>query len=109
MRGFYRAAQKSELLIVMGGPIGFCDAPDFAFLAIEVDLIRARLQATRAMLGICLESQLMAAALGTKIFPESSGVELGWASDRLTEAARLHAVWDCRRSFAGIALAWRYV
>jgi GMP synthase (glutamine-hydrolysing) len=89
--GRYRErAEEAALLIVMGGPIGVYDAPEYPFLAAEIDLIRARLKSKRPVLGVCLGSQLMAAALGAKVFPGTNGVELGWAPVRLTEAGQQH-------------------
>lgn len=91
---FRERAEESALLIVMGGPIGVYDAPEYPFLTDEIDLIRSRLKAKRPVLGICLGSQLMAAALGAKVFPGTNGVELGWAPVRLTEAGQQHPLAD---------------
>jgi GMP synthase (glutamine-hydrolysing) len=87
---FRECAEKGALLIVMGGPIGVYDAPEYPFLAAEIELIRMRLTAKRPVLGVCLGSQLMAAALGAKVFPGTAGVELGWAPVGLTAAGRGH-------------------
>jgi GMP synthase (glutamine-hydrolysing) len=93
--GRYRErAEEVALLIVMGGPIGVYDAADYPFLTVEIDLIRTRLKAKRPVLGICLGSQLMAAALGAKVFPGTNGTELGWAPVRLTGAGAQHALAD---------------
>jgi GMP synthase (glutamine-hydrolysing) len=83
-------AESAGLLIVMGGPVGVYDAPDYPFLSIEIDVIRKRLQEKRPTLGVCLGSQLMAAALGARVFPGTKGVELGWGAVELTEAGRHH-------------------
>ncbi len=85
-------AEKADLLIVMGGPIGVYDAPDYPFLTEEIEIIRTRLKAKRPVLGICLGSQLMAAALGARVFPGTNGVELGWAPVRLTPEGQRHAL-----------------
>jgi GMP synthase (glutamine-hydrolysing) len=84
--------QEADLLLVMGGPIGVCDAPEYPYLTAEIDLIRDRLRLGRAVLGICLGSQLMAAALGAKVYPGTAGVELGWGPIALTEQGREHAL-----------------
>jgi GMP synthase (glutamine-hydrolysing) len=83
-------AESAELLIVMGGPVGVYDAPDYPFLSVEIDVIRTRLHQKRPTLGVCLGSQLMAAALGARVFPGTNGVELGWGAVELTEAGRNH-------------------
>lgn len=89
---FREPVEAADLFIVMGGPIGVYDAPEYPFLSDEIALIRSRLAARKPVLGICLGSQLMAAALGAKVYPGNDGVELGWASVNLTEAGCRHAL-----------------
>jgi GMP synthase (glutamine-hydrolysing) len=92
IRHFRERAEEAALLIVMGGPIGVYDAPEYPFLSEEIEIIRTRLKAKRPVLGICLGSQLMAAALGAKVFPGTNGVELGWAPVQLTAQGQQHAL-----------------
>lgn len=68
-----------DLLIVMGGPIGVYDHDDYPFIQAEIDLLRSRLVAKLPTLGICLGAQLIAAALGAKVYPGEHGKEIGWA------------------------------
>ena len=79
--------QDWDLLVVLGGPIGVNDAPDYPFLNEELKFVEARLKAQKSILGICLGSQLMAAALGAKIRRIMS-MEVGWSPLQLTEAGR---------------------
>jgi len=72
------AAETCDLLIVLGGPIGVYDSADYPFLSGEIDSLRQRLAAHKPTLGICLGAQLMAAALGARVYPGARGSEIGW-------------------------------
>jgi len=71
-------AESCELLVVMGGPIGVYDQQEYPFLKDEIDLIGRRLAARKPILGVCLGAQLMAAALGARVYPGANGREIGW-------------------------------
>lgn len=76
-----------DLLVVLGGPIGVYQTEQYPFLLPEIELIARRVAAGRPTLGICLGSQLIARALGKRVYP--SGVkEIGWASIELTHEGR---------------------
>lgn len=76
-----------DLLVVLGGPIGVYENDDYPFIDAEVALIEKRLARDMPVLGICLGSQLMAKALGARVYP--SGVkEIGWAPVDLTREGR---------------------
>ncbi len=79
------AADTADLLIVLGGPIGAYEDAAYPFLAPEVALIARRLERGLPVLGICLGAQLMARALGARVYP-SGGKEIGFAPIELSAA-----------------------
>jgi len=74
-----------DLLVVMGGPMGVYDTDRFSWLSDEIAVIRRRLAADRPTLGVCLGSQLIAAALGAEV-RKGPVREIGFAPLTLTEA-----------------------
>lgn len=73
-------AQDCDLLIVLGGPMGVYEQSEFPFIKDEISLIRQRLADRKPMLGVCLGAQLMAAALGARVYPGANGKEIGWSA-----------------------------
>ena len=64
-------------LVVLGGPMN-CDQSDrYPHLTTEVELIRQAIEAGKPVLGICLGSQLIARALGARVF-KNPVKEIGW-------------------------------
>jgi GMP synthase (glutamine-hydrolysing) len=79
--------QTYELLIVLGAPIGVYEQDRYPFLFEEIKLIENRLAANLPTLGICLGAQLLARALGTRVYPGPTK-EIGWAPVALTNAGQ---------------------
>jgi GMP synthase (glutamine-hydrolysing) len=79
---------NEDVLVVMGGPMGVGDIgdPRWPFLKAEVDLLSACLHDDKAVLGVCLGAQLMAHALGARVYPLEVGDppvrmrEVGWGA-----------------------------
>lgn len=78
-------AAGADLLAVLGAPVGVYEQDRYPFLTEELQLLRERLRAQRPVLGICLGAQLMAGALGARVYP-GPAKELGWAPLSLTRA-----------------------
>ncbi len=77
----------ADLLVVLGGPLGAYDDAAYPFLADEIAAVYHRLERDRPTLGICLGAQIMARALGKRVYP-SGTKEVGWAPVELTTAGR---------------------
>jgi GMP synthase (glutamine-hydrolysing) len=73
-------------LIVLGGPMNVDQADRFPHLTTEIVAIREALARGIPILGICLGAQLLAAALGATVRPNSVR-EIGWYPLHPTAAA----------------------
>jgi GMP synthase (glutamine-hydrolysing) len=74
-------------LIVMGGPMGVYEQERYPFLKREIAFIGEAIAAKKPVLGICLGAQLIARALGARVFPNRRK-EIGWYKVRLTSAGK---------------------
>lgn len=79
--------ENIDLLVILGGPIGVYQEEEYPFLKTEIALLEDRLRLDLPTLGICLGSQLMARALGAKVYPNHSK-EIGWYPLTLTEEGK---------------------
>lgn len=80
-----RSIRNVNLLVVLGGPIGVYEAESYPFITQEIALIEHRLRRRLPTLGICLGAQLMAKALGSRVYA-GHVKEIGWGPIRLAEA-----------------------
>jgi GMP synthase (glutamine-hydrolysing) len=76
-----------DLLVVLGGPIGAYEEALYPFVLDELRLLERRLAAGRPTLGICLGAQLMARALGSRVYP-GARKEIGWGALSLTPSGK---------------------
>ncbi len=71
------ALEDLDMLIIMGGPMGVYDTDLYPWLATELSFIKDVIESNKPVLGICLGSQFIAAALGAKVYPGPIK-EIGW-------------------------------
>jgi GMP synthase (glutamine-hydrolysing) len=83
----------SKGLIVMGGPMGVYEQDLHPFLREELQLIESALRHERPILGVCLGSQLLAAALGAQV-KKNTTKEIGWYPVNLTPSGREDPLWS---------------
>lgn len=68
---------RTDLLVIMGGPMSVTDTSTHPWLADEIDAVRAHLNRGTPTIGVCLGAQLIAAALGGAVYPAAQK-EIGW-------------------------------
>lgn len=66
------------LTVILGGPIGVYETEDYPFLKDEVEGLKQRLLENKPTIGICLGAQLIAHALGAKVYAGHQK-EIGWS------------------------------
>lgn len=85
--------ESTTLLFILGGPIGVYETQDYPFLQNIVAQLKRRLDRKLPTVGICLGAQLIATALGGKVY-SGNFKEIGWGTLQLTENACLNSLKD---------------
>lgn len=73
-----KAFEYEGLTMILGGPISVYEGDDYPFLQQEIDLLKVRLNKNLPTIGICLGAQLIAHALGARVYAGHSK-EIGWS------------------------------
>lgn len=73
-----KAFEYEGLVIILGGPIGVYETEDYPFLNDEIAYLKQRLAKNLPTSGICLGAQLIAHALGAKVYAGHQK-EIGWS------------------------------
>ncbi|EKE02378.1 MAG: hypothetical protein ACD_20C00395G0008 [uncultured bacterium] len=72
-----------DTLVILGGPMSVNDYTDYPYIKTEENLVKEFISQDKRILGICLGSQIIAKALGSKIYKGAES-ELGWYDIELT-------------------------
>lgn len=66
-----------DWLVVMGGPMGIFDDTEYPWLIREKAFLRETIATGKTIVGICLGAQLLADALGARVY-RNAHKEIGW-------------------------------
>lgn len=76
--------EQTDLVIILGGPIGVYDGETYPFINNELKLVENCLKMDKPLMGICLGAQIIATVLGAKVNPMGRK-EIGFSQLELTE------------------------
>ncbi len=76
--------ERFDTLVMMGGPMSVNDEKIYPYIEREMELVRQFISAGKKVFGVCLGAQIMAKALGAKVYAGPQK-EIGWYDIELTE------------------------
>lgn len=82
-----RTVAPAPGVIILGGPMSTYEADRYPHLADEIALAADALRRDVPILGVCLGSQILAAAAGARVYP-GPAQEIGWFPITVTDAGR---------------------
>jgi GMP synthase (glutamine-hydrolysing) len=78
------SAEKTDTLVIMGGPMSVNEADIHPYIKKEVELVLDFIRMDKKVFGVCLGAQIMASALGARVYPGAKK-EIGWLDIELQE------------------------
>lgn len=73
----FPSTNSFDMLVIMGGVMGVYEEDKYDWMREEKASIKRSIEVKKKVLGVCLGSQLVAEALGAKVFPHRKK-EIGW-------------------------------
>lgn len=87
----FPALSDFDWLVIMGGPMNVRDENKYSWLKAEKEFIKSTIKADKIIIGICLGAQILAKALGAKVYPNRKK-EIGWFPVFITENGRKNKI-----------------
>ncbi len=81
-----------DALVIMGGPMSIHDEKKYPWLKAEKSLVRFSIEQKKMVIGICLGAQLIADALGGRVF-KNTVEEIGWFPIELTKEGQCNPLF----------------
>lgn len=85
--------EEYDWLIILGGPMNIHEEAAYPWLKHEKAFLQQAIVYDKTILGICLGAQLLADALGAKVYPNAQK-EIGWFPVTWTSAAQEHRIFQ---------------
>jgi GMP synthase (glutamine-hydrolysing) len=79
---------EPDLVVIMGGPMGVYERYTYPWIDAELAGLRRRIDVGRPTLGVCLGSQMIAGALGARVYV-GAAKEVGFAPVTLSAAGKV--------------------
>lgn len=76
-RAIFPPVADVDVLVVMGGPMSVNDDAEYPWLEAERRFIRQAIEREKVVLGVCLGAQLIARAMGARVYANPER-EIGW-------------------------------
>ena len=82
--GEFPDASAYDTLVMMGGPMSVNESDRYPYIERETELARTFMAQGKKVLGVCLGAQIMAKALGARVYPGAEK-EIGWYDIELVD------------------------
>jgi GMP synthase-like glutamine amidotransferase len=84
--------QDFDWLVVMGGAMGVNDSDQYPWILSEIEFIKEVIHSGKIVIGICLGSQMIASALGARVY-KNTEPEMGFWPIKFSKSAKQDSVF----------------